>query len=152
MAKKPTPVTTAEPATETVSASHMITIAGHRFNVPTPYKAGHVCTEGEANALNQTFAEAIRNNLAAKSKDGSLTQADVDTYAARYAFGAKASGFGPRDPVMAEALRLAALRVRLTAKGGKPSAADAKGYLDAHPELMERARRNVEEALADVAA
>jgi hypothetical protein len=151
MAKKPA-VTTAEPAIETVSAFHTITIAGHRFNVPIPYKAGHVCTEGEANALNQTFAENIRNNLAAKAKDGSLTQADVDTYAASYAFGAGGKAFGPRDPIMAEALRLAALRVRLTAKGGKPSAADAKGYLDAHPELMERARRNVDEALADIAA
>jgi len=30
------------------SATHEITISGARFVIPVPYKAGHVCTEGEA--------------------------------------------------------------------------------------------------------
>lgn len=85
-----------------------ITIAGQSFNVPLRYEEGHELTSGEASALNQTYHENIRNNLAKKAKDGELTQADVDTYADSYQFGVRAAGTGvTRDPVMAEAMRIA---------------------------------------------
>lgn len=45
-----------------------ITISGHAFDVRQPFATGHVLTEGEANQLNQTWAENVRNNLAAKVK------------------------------------------------------------------------------------
>ena len=59
-----------------------ITILGLRFDVRWPYSAGHVCTNGEARALNQKRLQIIRKNLAVTAKDRALTQADVDAYAA----------------------------------------------------------------------
>ena len=66
---------------ETGPATPSITILGLRFNVQSPYSAGHVCTKGEARALNQKRLESIRNHLAVMAKNGALTQTDVDAYA-----------------------------------------------------------------------
>jgi hypothetical protein len=96
----------------------MLTIGGERFVMPMPYSAGHVCTEGEANALNQTLAENCRNNLSGKAKDGKLSQADVDAYVASYQFGAKGGGF-VSNPVESMALQIARRKVK--AKGMKAS-------------------------------
>ena len=101
---------------ETGLTTQSITILGLRFNVPSPYSAGHVCTKGEARALNQKRLESIRNNLAAAAKDGALTQADVDAYAASYAFGERTPRRRANDPVGAEALELAR---RLVGKNGQ---------------------------------
>jgi hypothetical protein len=86
-----------------------ITIAGHPFTVPTRYAEGHPLTSGEASALNQTFHENIRNNVAARIKKASpngLTedevpswQAEVDKYAEAYQFGIRAAGAGRRPSV-----------------------------------------------------
>ena len=76
-----------EPEIETGSATQSITILGLQFNVRSPYSAGHVCTKGEARALNQKRLESIRNHFGVKAKDGALAQADVDAYAASYVFG-----------------------------------------------------------------
>ena len=40
-----------------------IRIQQHDFTFPERYSEGHVCTAGEAAALNQVFAENIRNNV-----------------------------------------------------------------------------------------
>ena len=53
---------------ETGPATEAITILGLRFNVQSPYSAGHVCTKGEARALNQKRMESIRNHLAVKDR------------------------------------------------------------------------------------
>lgn len=45
-----------------------IKIQGFEFQVPAPYAAGHVLTDNEASALNQTYAENVRNNNAGKIK------------------------------------------------------------------------------------
>src|SRR6516225_12371765 len=94
-----------------------ITIGGTQFAIPMPYAAGHVCSEGEANALNQTLAENCRNNLSGKAKDGKLSQTDVDAYVASYQFGAK-GGF-VSNPVESMALQIARRKVK--AKGMKAS-------------------------------
>ena len=101
---------------ETGLATQSITILGLRFNVPSPYSAGHVCTKGEARALNQKRLESIRNHLAVKAKDGALTQADVDAYAASYVFGERTARRRTSDPVEAEARELAR---RLVGKNGQ---------------------------------
>src|SRR5258705_1665321 len=94
-----------------------ITIAGSSFAVPVRHQEGHELTAGEASALNQTFHENIRNNLAKKAKEGVLTQDEVDTYANGYAFGVRTGGGGaPRDPVMSEALRIAKDQVKAARK------------------------------------
>lgn len=135
-----------------------ITIASQPFNVPVRYEEGHELTAGEASALNQTFHENIRNNLAKKAKDGTLTQADVDDYAASYQFGVRAAGVGvTRDPVMSEAMRIAKKQLgELLRKAGKKISdyevtainESAKKLLDKTPEIMELARQRVAEQQA----
>ena len=98
-----------EPEIETGAATQSVTILGTRFNVQSPYSAGHVCTKGEARALNQKRLESIRNHLAVMAKNGALTQTDVDAYAASYVFGERTTR---RRPVEAEALALARRLVR----------------------------------------
>ena len=93
-----------ESGIETGPATLSITILGLRFDVPSPYTAGHVCTKGKARALNQKRLESIRNHLAVMAKNGALTQTDVDAYAASYVFGERTTR---RRPVEAEALALA---------------------------------------------
>jgi hypothetical protein len=140
-----------------------ITIAGHVHTVPHPYHEGYVLTANEAKALNQTFGENLRNNLASKLKElleagnyePASFQATVDEYAKTYEFGHRSSGGarGPRlDPVAKEALDLAKAKLTeaLRKKGKSPSdisAADftslAKQILEKHPALMELARERV---------
>ncbi len=135
--------------------TEQITIAGAPFNVPVRYSEGHELTAGEASALNQTFHENIRNNLAKKAKEGTLSQADVDAYAADYQFGVRAAGTGvTRDPVMSEAMRIAKKQLgEMLRKAGKKIGdytveainGAAKALLDKSPEIMDLARQRVAE-------
>jgi hypothetical protein len=118
-----------EPEIETGPVTQAITILGLRFNVQSPYSAGHVCTKGEARALNQKRLESIRNNLAAKVKQGGLTQADGDEYVASYQFGERSGGSRSRDPVEAEALELARRLVRKKGKSRKENTKAARELL-----------------------
>ena len=109
-------------------ATQSITILGLRFNVQSPYSAGHVCTKGEARALNQKRLEGIRNHLAVTAKDRALTQADVDAYAASYVFGERTAR-RTNDPVEAEALELARLLVRKKGQLSKENTEAARELL-----------------------
>jgi hypothetical protein len=109
---------------ETGPATEAITILGLRFNVQSPYSAGHVCTKGEASALNQKRLESIRNKLAVTAKDRTLTQADVDAYAASYVFGERTN-----DPIEAEALELARRLVRKNGQSRKENTDAARELL-----------------------
>jgi hypothetical protein len=120
---------TPESATEAAPATQPITIKGLRFKVSSPYSAGHVCTEGEARALNQTRLENLRNNLALKAKDGALTQADVDAYAASYVFGERTGGLRTHDPIEAEALEIARRLVRKKGQSTKENTEAARELL-----------------------
>jgi hypothetical protein len=106
-----------------------VTILGLRFNVQSPYSAGHVCTKGEARALNQKRLESIRNHLAVRAKDGALTQADVDAYAASYVFGERTAKRRANDPVGAEALELARRLVRKEGQSRKKNTEAARELL-----------------------
>ena len=114
---------------ETGPATQPITILGLRFDVRWPYSAGHVCTKGEANALNQKRLESIRNHLAAAAKDGALTQADVDAYAVSYVFGERTTRRRTSDPVEAEALELARRFVRKKGQSRKENTEAARELL-----------------------
>jgi hypothetical protein len=103
----------------------MVTIGGERFVMPSPYAAGHVCTEGEAHALNQTLGENVRNNLSGKAKEGKLTQADVDAYISSYQFGANGGGF-TANPV--ESMALAIARKKINKKGLSASEVTAAAH------------------------
>ena len=132
-----------------------ITIAGQTFNVPLRYEEGHELTAGEASALNQTFHENIRNNLAKKAKEGTLTQDEVDQYASTYQFGVRAAGTGvTRDPIMSEAMRIAKKQVGdLIRKSGRKVSdyevtainSAAKALIDKDPAILDLARQRVAE-------
>jgi hypothetical protein len=115
-----------ESEVETGPATEAITILGVRFNVQSPYSAGHVCTKGEARALNQKRLESIRNHLAVMAKNGALTQTDVDAYAASYVFGERTTR---RRPVEAEALALARRLVRTKGQSRKENTQAARELL-----------------------
>jgi hypothetical protein len=114
---------------ETGPATQFITILGLRFNVSSPYSVGHVCTKGEAGALNQKRLESIRNNLVAAGKDGALSQADVDAYAASYVFGERIARQRTNDPVEADALEVARQLVRKKGQSRKENTDAARELL-----------------------
>lgn len=119
------------------NATLEITIQQQSFTIPHLYVAGPIeLTEGEAHALQQVYAENLRNNFATKMKARAdeiadaqaknldvvpepLGQADLDTYASSYAFGIRASGGIAVNPVEAEEARLAvaAIKAALTQRG-----------------------------------
>lgn len=136
-------------AKEGVNAGKEISVT---VQVPVPYAAGpHTLTEGEANALNQTLAENLSNNLRARvvagrpaieagqNEDGTKRKAEaarpwtdeevqqlVDEYLADYEIGVRRSGTGePRvtDPVEREARKIARQKAvdYVKEQGGKPS-------------------------------
>lgn len=136
-----------------------ITIAGSLYNVPMRYEEGHELSAGEASALNQTFHENIRNNLAGKIKKGeSVTQAEVDAYAESYQFGVRSGGGGAvRDPIMSEALRIAKKQVgdMIRKKGKKVADYEASAITGAaqaliakDPQILELAKQRVAEQQA----
>jgi hypothetical protein len=108
------------------SATQEITIQRQTFIIPHRYVAGPITlTEGEAHALQQTYAENIRNNFAARMRAAAeqdppvqLTQADLDAYVAEYEFGVRGSGVA-RDPVESaeRSLAQAAVKATLVSKG-----------------------------------
>jgi hypothetical protein len=119
-----------EPEIETGPATEAITILGRRFNFPpSPYSAGHVCTKGEARALNQKRLEGIRNKLAVTAKDRALTQAHVDAAAASFVFGERTARLRTNDPVEAEALELARRLVRKKGQSRKENTEAARELL-----------------------
>lgn len=109
-----------------------VRINGKVFLAPIPYGEGHVLSAAEADVLNQTYRENLRNNFAgamrrAAEKDGrELVQADFDAYVAEYSFEARATSRAAAaiDPVEIEerALALAAIKQAIKAKGIKFSA------------------------------
>lgn len=137
-----------------------VTIAGKTFNLRSPFEAGHVLTEGEAQQLNQTRRENVRNNMAktVKEWEGSFEDlvAKVEAYDAEYTMEVRAAGEArtPSDPVTTEAKALA----RLAIKGALEKAnqkADAKAInaaidqLLAHPEKGPKFRQVAEERVAE---
>lgn len=154
------------------TARDTITIAGETFSVPKPYAEGHALTTGEASALNQTFAENLRNNFANKVKvskenstfDLEMLQSQLDEYADEYEFGVRTGGGGrTADPVMAEAMDIMRDKVRtaIKKKGGnlkdhkaKDISARAKAEFEknspAAQQVLELAKQRVA-AASDVA-
>jgi hypothetical protein len=127
-----------------------ITIQGVAFEVSQPYVEGHVVTEAEAKALNQTRSENVRNNMAKAVKDAKETAAkeqgvdaanatlsdDVLTslgqavaeYDAAYIFTLASVGGGrkSKDPVEVEANKIAraAIMGKLKEMGKKAADVD----------------------------
>jgi len=142
-----------------MSTSREITIQGAVYRVPNRYAEGAVLTAGEANALNQTLAENIRNNFAASIKklrgegDAELTegqiasiQSEIDAYASTYEFGIRQAR-EPLDPVEAQLEKDlgAAIRGKLRDKGQKPTAEQVADLIQRYrverPEVVDEFRK-----------
>lgn len=140
-----------------------ITIKNELFIVPTPYAEGHVLTANEANALNQTYHENLRNNFASAvtaalqdAKAGTAPfnrdalQAALDEYIAEYEFGSRRQGSVAVDPVTKIALRIARDLVKKALIKQEKSVKDysaeqiaalAEGVLAKHPHIRESAQQ-----------
>lgn len=130
-----------------------ITIAEVVVACPQPYTEGHPLTVNEAAALNQTYAENVRNNLAkrVKEKPGEA-QSIVDEYCQTYEFGVRRAMAGG-DPVEKEAMDMARAKVKEALKANGHVLKDipaekitelAQGVLDKYPQIREQAKSIVE--------
>lgn len=142
-----------------------ITIQGLQFSVPQPFAEGYTLRANDANALNQTYAENLRNNFATEVKkaiadatdeapvDLTALQAALDEYELNYDFGVRrAGGSLPADPVAREALKLAEEAVKaslrkqqykLTDVGAAKIRELAENAVKEHPAFTERAKEIV---------
>lgn len=137
-----------------------VTIKGQKFMVPLPFAEGHVLRQNEADTLNQTFCENIRNNFASKVEEASENgatpdmaklQAELDAYVVDYDFGVRRSG-GVRvvDPVEREAMKIAKERIRVALKKANKKATPeemdvlAKQALEKYPQIRASAKTIVE--------
>lgn len=119
------------------TARDSITIQGITFQVPQPYEAGDILKANEAGALNQTYAENLRNNFANKVKeakekagdgevDVDVLQSELDDYAENYEFGVRTGSGRSGDPVMTEAMDIMRDKVRKAIKKNGGSLKDYK--------------------------
>jgi len=145
-----------------------ITIQNLNFEVSTPYEAGHVITDAEAKALNQTRLENIRNNMArfvkaAQTEAGegvelssetiASLQAKLVDYDTNYVFNLASVGGGRKltDPVDVEAARIARTEItrqlraagRLVKEITPDVLANAIAQYAATPEVRKLAKENV---------
>lgn len=113
----------AEAQTDAGSSSNAIEIAGLTFEVEDRYSDGQEINENEARALNQTLRENLRNNFRKTAKDEQDKGTSVDKiremfedYASNYEFSGKRQARAPRDPVEAEARKIARKVVKAALK------------------------------------
>jgi hypothetical protein len=142
----------------------VIRIKQHDFPLPTRYVGGHVCTAAEAAALQQIFAENVRNNVDSwvnkaltNSGRGVLSASDHGTlqeriweYANEYKFRSIAPK--PRTPspidVAAEEIAYERAMVECQILNLTPDSATVKELVAryrADPETLEKAREIVSE-------
>lgn len=138
-----------------------VVIQEHIFKIPAPFNEGHTCSGSEAQVLNQTLAENVRNNMAKRIKesvdagtfDPSAMQAEIDEYLEEYEFGAR-RGRGPIDPIEREALIIAKDEVKAALRRNGYKLADidtadinrlAEQVVEENPDVRKEAERRVKE-------
>lgn len=150
-----------------------ITIGGFPFNVAIPYSEGDEMLANEANALNQTRCENVRNNMAstvedekekakaeAREVDLIMLQKAITDYDGIYEFGVRSGGGRTGDPVETEAMdvsrgivreSLKKKGIKLTDIGAAKITELARGVLDKYPQIRAQARATVEARKTSVA-
>lgn len=113
----------AEAQTTAGDSSTAIEIAGLSFEVEDRYSEGHELNDNEARALNQTLRENLRNNFrktAKEEQEKGTPEAKIremfEKYAEEYEFSGKRQARAPRDPVQAEARKIARKVVKAALK------------------------------------
>lgn len=148
-------------------------VQGILLKVPEPFKAGDVLLENEANSVNQTYRENVRNNLAKEvtkikesekdpAKAQSAAQTAVNKYCESYEFGVRTGGGRTVDPVMSIAMGIARTYVKEAwKKDGKKTSdyttadlnAAARKVVEANEQIRDYAEKelaNKKKALANV--
>jgi hypothetical protein len=153
-----------------------LTISVQSYDMPVveKYHAGHVLNENEAKALNQTRWENLRNNFASTVKaavkehfggepeedarlpDDKIAElvTEFEALSENYQFHVRQPGSGAerRDPVLAEAMKMAlsAIKNQIRSEHGKVTDyksedlnAAAKNIVETDEEYMEAARKTV---------
>lgn len=125
-----------------------ITVKNKIYSIPTPFAEGHVCSQNEANALNQLLAENVRNNISGKLKNGiEVSQEEFDAYVSSYDFGVRAvSTKDPVEKIMRELVE-ARINQQLAAKGLSKKSMETEKYNEAVEKAIE-ANREVLQARA----
>ena len=143
-----------------------ITIKGENFTVPAPYSEGHTLTEAEANVLNQTLAENLRNNFAGvvtsakeeAEKNGTeldlgALQGQLEEYITEYEFGARRSSGPALNQTDKIAISMAREQVKKAlvnaGKNVKDYSAEqitelAKAAVEKHPHFRELAKQQID--------
>lgn len=112
------------------------------YTIPAPFEEGHVCTQNEANALNQLLAENCRNNFSTRIKpDAEVpSQEEFDKYVAGYQFGVRSvSSSDPVEKVMRQMVERK-FDEMLKARGSKKSDLTAQEYRNAIDACVEKNR------------
>lgn len=131
-------------------------IAGMTFPITMPFAEGHVCTEAEARALNQTRAENIGNLLRAKvaaalkaEGEEAMTEDQIRAMVAEkdaeYVFTLASVGSGRKslDPLEKECMRLAREHLHAKIKEAGHAIADyKKAKPDQYEENLEKIASN----------
>lgn len=145
----------------------LATIAGTTVNVPQPFAEGYALTANEAAAMNQLLTENLRNNIAGRAKKAKEEnkafdmQAELDSYAMNYQFGARSVGFRATDPVEKEMRAMARKKIEaaLKLKGIKLKTVEddqweqlTSQYIDTHGEALRRAAEAKVKAEAELAS
>ncbi len=162
------------PVEDSNTSTQTLAIDGITFTAPAPYNEGHQITQREATALNQLFAENLRNNFRKKvadAKEKALAAgaeaitgealdalvAEFTTYADEYEFAGKRGSRTPTDPVAKEATKIARDKLNEAFKAknfDKKTLAEGQfdkmvqDLLAKRPDFTELARRRVEEMQA----
>lgn len=124
------------------TARKPITIKKVEYSIPAPFAEGHVCTQNEANALNQLLAENCRNNFSTRIKpDADIpTQEEFDAYVAGYQFGVRSVATSdPVEKVMRQMVE-AKFDAMLKARGSSKSALSKEEYKNAIDAAVEKNR------------
>lgn len=120
-------------------------IEGVTCQIGAPYSEGpHSLTAGEANTLNQTIVENVRNNLREdakklKEENGSpeAFQKLVDEYYGKYEFGLRIGGVRITDPVESAARELARTLARKALRQAGVKVSDLTAAdINAHAERL----------------
>ena len=158
---KDAPAHAADAATQRIQINEII------FEILRPYSEGHVCGKAEAIALNQVFAENVRNNCnkmvkttREKAGEAGLTpeaaaelHKAIADYASKYRFAERGQRIAI-DPAEKEALKLAAAayRAALLNKGHDPKSIDKDVFENNVQKLVESRPWYREEAARRIAA
>jgi hypothetical protein len=145
-----------------------ISVIGHIFEAPQPYREGHVCTLGESLVLNAALAENLRNNWARRLKtkidkakeegrdrlnatELAYLRTDFALYASRYQFPTIRTSRQASDPIDRAAHKIAEdiVRTKLNERGIRLddlSEEDAERHIArimTLPQVREEAQRRV---------